>query len=85
MSQPPQNIGDKTLKDTYSLAFSKINNAIVSHYRRITGGDVALIIKYNKVAVLSDGKVFETLTLSALDNLFNQVDIQELRKNLKRM
>lgn len=85
MSKPQHSIGDNTLKDTYSLAFSKINNAIINHYKRITGGDVALIIKYNKIAVLSDGKVFETLTLSAIDKLFNQVDIQELRKNLKKM
>lgn len=85
MQLAPQNIGDKTLKDTYSLAFTKINNAIINHYKLVRGGDIALIIKIGKIAVLRDGKVIETLTMGSIDNLFNQVDIQELRKNLKKM
>lgn len=79
------NISDKTLKDTYSLAFNKVHEAIISHYGRITGGEIAIIIKSKKIAVLSDGKVIEILKLTALDKLFNSVDIQELRRNLKKM
>lgn len=79
------NIGDKTLKDTYSLAFSCITKAILDHYSRVIGGEIAIIVKSDKIAVISNGKLVEVLKLNALDSMFNSVDIQELRRNLKKM
>lgn len=80
-----QGISSDTLKDTYSLAFSKVTDAIIQHYRAKVSGYIGLIVRANTIVIMRDGKPFETIRLNQIDELFKSIDIQELRKNLKKM
>lgn len=80
-----QNIGDNSLKNLYSIAFSKINSAIISHYKKMYGGSIGLIIKHKIVIILKNGKYFESVRMDKIDSIFNSIDVKTLRKNLKEL
>lgn len=80
-----QGIGDKTLIDTYSLAFSKITGAILKDYRKRFGGAIGIIIKHRIIIIMRNGKHFETISTDNIDGIFNKIGIQQLRKNLKKL
>lgn len=77
-------ISDKGLREVHTIAFSKITDALMKYYGS-RQSNVAIIIKHNRFIIMKDGKAFETFKMDALDAIFEKIDIQKLRKNLKKL
>lgn len=78
-------ISNQSLQNLYSLAFSKINTAIMNHYKQKYGGNIGLIIKHKIFIILRNGVYFESVRMDKIDYIFNSIDVKTLRKNLKEM
>lgn len=78
-------IGNNSLKNLHSLAFSKITGAIINDYRKRFGGNIHILIKHKTFVILKNGKYFESVRMDKIDSLFESIDVSTLRKNLKEM
>lgn len=78
-------IGSNSLRQTYSLSFTKVITAITDDYHRRFGGIIGIIIKPRVFIIMRNGRYFETFRFDKIDYLFNSMDVVELRKRLKGM
>lgn len=78
-------IGEASLRELYCLSFHCVVTAIRWHYAKKSRGAIDVVVKHNCFHIMKDGKLFETVSMKNIDAIFEKVDVQTLRKGLKRM
>lgn len=80
-----KNIGDKSLRELYSLSFSRVVSHLIRYYRDRVGGRIEILVLYNRFKVIRNGIPYETFRMDAIDAIFDKIDANKLRKDLKKM